>query len=331
MALTTFVNGTVVQPSFLNSMYYTAGGHVHDGALNDGHAPKISLDTHLLGFPSQIQGILPEAHLPNIQLTNFRSGLSLLWEARHITMDTGCATAKNVSVVAGRNVRPLLKCSGMRKRVLTDEGGWAPWSAGADGGAIPSAASGFPELAGGIWLHCFLLGKLSDRDAFDFGFDTTLIPNHLFSVATGWNLFRRIGSILISSSSQILKFYCTGRRYTVDNSAVSCFLNLSAQQFSLTQGLVTTSIPPGVNVQTLNRVFIESTTGYCTALIDDYNHSSADFPLFYNVSSNGSDSVAEVTALSDTYQRIMVCYMSTDIVGRLRALTYGWIEDPDSI
>ena len=46
-AKTPFSSGTRVTSEFMNSIYYTGGGHVHDGGNDDGHAPKISCEDHI--------------------------------------------------------------------------------------------------------------------------------------------------------------------------------------------------------------------------------------------------------------------------------------------
>jgi len=52
MSKTEFANGIIVQPEWLNSIYHTDGGHVHDGGEEDGHAPKIDLATSVKGLLS---------------------------------------------------------------------------------------------------------------------------------------------------------------------------------------------------------------------------------------------------------------------------------------
>ncbi|GAB4294229.1 MAG: hypothetical protein Kow0090_08860 [Myxococcota bacterium] len=46
-AKTQFTTGTRVTSQFLNSIYYTNGGHVHDGGANDGSAAKINCANHI--------------------------------------------------------------------------------------------------------------------------------------------------------------------------------------------------------------------------------------------------------------------------------------------
>jgi hypothetical protein len=75
MAKTTFAHGTIVSSEFLNTMYKTGGGHVHDGADSDGHAGKIDLVSHTSGkisldtqtsgkidLETQVRGVLPVAN-----------------------------------------------------------------------------------------------------------------------------------------------------------------------------------------------------------------------------------------------------------------------------
>lgn len=44
-----FANGTIVSPEFLDSIFRTSGGHVHDGVDDDGHSSQINLATHVTG------------------------------------------------------------------------------------------------------------------------------------------------------------------------------------------------------------------------------------------------------------------------------------------
>jgi hypothetical protein len=49
MPKTSFSNGSIVYPAFLNSIFSTGGGHVHDGGTNDGSSSKIHPINHVLG------------------------------------------------------------------------------------------------------------------------------------------------------------------------------------------------------------------------------------------------------------------------------------------
>jgi len=65
MAKTNFVNGTIVTPEFLNTIYGQSGngGHIHDGADADGRARKINLDSHTEGTLHR-EGAVASSALP---------------------------------------------------------------------------------------------------------------------------------------------------------------------------------------------------------------------------------------------------------------------------
>lgn len=73
MAKTDFSTGTIVTPEFLDSIYFTGGGHKHDGLDNDGSVPKISrteIATNLVNCFDTV-GLNVEVHdsLQDIKIT----------------------------------------------------------------------------------------------------------------------------------------------------------------------------------------------------------------------------------------------------------------------
>jgi len=77
MPRTTFQNGTIVSPEWLNSHYVTGGGHVHDGVNEDGHCRKIELE-------AEVTGKLPAARISyntdvaTIELEGFAAPVNML-------------------------------------------------------------------------------------------------------------------------------------------------------------------------------------------------------------------------------------------------------------
>lgn len=65
MGATNFVNGTIVTPVFLNKIFNTGGGHVHDGADSDGHAQKIAA----ANVVPQTNGASPDGVISSISNT----------------------------------------------------------------------------------------------------------------------------------------------------------------------------------------------------------------------------------------------------------------------
>jgi len=80
------------------------------------------------------------------------------------------------------------------------------WAAGNGNGGRPTGAANNP-LAQDTWYHCFLIAKTDGT--VDAGFDTDVNATNLLSDATGYSLFRRVGSIKTeSASTDILSFSC---------------------------------------------------------------------------------------------------------------------------
>jgi hypothetical protein len=80
MAKTNFINGTIVTASFLNSIYNTTNGHVHDGGSDDGHVSKIDLAS-----AAHVTGALPLANQVSHVHDGTERGLINLANAAHVT------------------------------------------------------------------------------------------------------------------------------------------------------------------------------------------------------------------------------------------------------
>jgi hypothetical protein len=329
MAKTNFVNGTIVQPSWLNSQ----NSHVHDGADDNGHAPLIDVSSH-------VSGVCSFSNLPNARHYGWKGGLSLTHEDRHITIGVGSASSKNSFGLPGGIVAtPLIVFNDtLRKRILTDEGAWSPWSAGANSGSVPSTASGWSQAVGdSVWLHCFVLGKSTDRTAYEFGFDTSIVATNLREIASAWDMYRRVGSIRIFSDSAVYKitpFTNIGRRFMWKTGSVQIFLNYVDATLAISSQLVSTCIPPDVFVLTMNKIILDtnSISGRSAyVLVQDYNTDLYDISIFPTVFSSENRVYGDCFALSDTYKRVLVSATSNGNINQLGAYTYGWIEDVDSM
>lgn len=81
MAKTVFSNGTVVTSSYLNTIFGSGagGGHLHDGANDDGHCPKINL-----AAAAEVTGLLPQANVAS--LTTDLSALQGIHSVGDITL-----------------------------------------------------------------------------------------------------------------------------------------------------------------------------------------------------------------------------------------------------
>lgn len=76
----------------------------------------------------------------------------------------------------------------------------ANWAAGTGNGGFPSGLT----LSADTWYHLFVIGQTDGTS--DAGFDTSLTAANLLTDATGYTLYRRVGSLLTDSSSNIIGF-----------------------------------------------------------------------------------------------------------------------------
>lgn len=77
----------------------------------------------------------------------------------------------------------------------------ANWSAGDNAGGFPSGLT----LSNNTWYHMFLI-KNPTTGVVDAGFDTSTSAANLLTDATGYTLYRRIGSVLTNGSANIVQF-----------------------------------------------------------------------------------------------------------------------------
>ncbi len=87
------------------------------------------------------------------------------------------------------------------------------WVAGTNQVGLPDVLD---PVAVDTWLHCFLL-KNPSNGLVDGGFDTNIIATNLLAEATGYTLFRRIGSVKTDGSSEIIPFTQYGNHFVWDD------------------------------------------------------------------------------------------------------------------
>jgi hypothetical protein len=132
---------------------------------------------------------------------------------------------------------------------------------------------------------------------------------------------------------QICPFKSHGRYYYWQKHLVSPFLDSYNTNHSETHGLMTTLIPPGVNVQTLNRIRIDASgSGFSGRVrVSNYDCNDDNFPSACTLNADDNLVVCENSAISSTSQQIRVGYLSTGQIYSIQGYTYGWIEDIESM
>jgi hypothetical protein len=115
----------------------------------------------------------------------------------------------------------------------------ADWSAGDNNGGFPSGLS----ITANTTYHFFVI-KNTTSNVVDAGWDSSLTATNLLSDATGYTKYRRIGSFLLNSSSNIRKFFQSGDRFWYDT-IIQHYIGASGTS-RLTQ---TATVPTGIQIE----------------------------------------------------------------------------------
>lgn len=174
MPKTHFIDGTIVTPDYLNTIYETSNGHSHDGADSDGNAKKINLSA-----AAECSGLLP--------YTNFAYHPFKIDGFIIRSDDVGGGDAIYVSkglCMDSTGAEPIYLSSQLKKLCN------ASWAAGNNNGARPSSI----HFAGpsASYLYVFVIKK-SDGTV-DVGIDSNVAASNLLS-SSGYQYYRRIGCI----------------------------------------------------------------------------------------------------------------------------------------
>ncbi len=334
---TTIVNGTIVQPDYLNAL----NNQVPDGQDEDGHFYPVDLaaDADGLSLP-RVSGRARYENLPPSRLFGFKSLGSVSHDAdslaHFITVGQMSLLAQNSYGRGSISCQNMIEISAsLRKQIINSTGdGWQSWTSGADGGAVPSGASGWSQAIGdGVWLHIFALGLSTDYSYYEVGVDTSLVATNLREVASAYDIYRRIGSIYIyqDTTYKIMPFFNYGNRWKwTDTSLIDPVLSISSATISSTQSLVSAMIPPGVRVlATLHTRLIVSGTCQVLFSASDYLEDSGNKDILYDVMLlEGEISKLNLkTVLSNTSQQVLLYRESTTTVDSLVVRVCGWEEN----
>lgn len=130
----------------------------------------------------------------------------------------------------------------------------ANWALGTDQGGFPSGLT----LTADTWYHMFIISK-SDG-TIDYGFDSDLTASNLLSDATDFIFYRRVGSVLVDASSNIIN----GIWYRKSSGALSFIWNIQQLDYNAnaptSSGNVTVSSPLGVNCEITANVTLNQRT-----------------------------------------------------------------------
>ncbi len=192
--------------------------------------------------------------------------------------------------------------------------------------AVGTAAGGLftGSVAADTTYHCFLIRKDSDG-SIDTGFDTSVTAAN---IPTGYTAYRRVGSIITNSSSNILGFFQTGNEFLLKavisdwsgaghTTAYSHTLTVpgGVQFLAMIQGGIHDASPSGLSIYTLFTSLDQTNIGVSASI--------------HTVRGNTSTSVQQ----SSSYQTLVRTSTGSQIRERssetgftLSVQTVGWID-----
>lgn len=198
----------------------------------------------------------------------------------------------------------------------------ANWTEGTNLGGFPSSLT----LTADTWYHVFLIRETSSG-TIDAGFDTSITATNLLS-DSGYNQFRRIGSVLTDSSSNILGFTQNNDTFMWD----ATILDVDATD-GITATLRIISVPVDLTVEALLNVKSERLTSQNSftyvsfpSVDDEDVASQAVAPLSsvggFALGATDTGFVNLISVLTDTSARIRT--RSQSITTLLKIATLGW-------
>lgn len=235
-----------------------------------------------------------------------------------LSRDAGSATTVDVAagVAADDGTNYFIQTTSTITKVLQSSGAW---SAGTGGNGIDSGSR-----AASTWYHVFLIR--ADVD----GHGDILLSTSVSSptLPSGYTYKRRIGSILTSSSGNIVPFTQTGDLFLWFDAAY----DVQAASVGTTSTLFTLSVPPGVKVEAFIRAGYGNSAalGQCAVRSPDED-SSQTTPLVTgsghqldNVSTS-QGTTAELRVLTNTSRQVSIISNQTSN-NTINIRTVGWID-----
>lgn len=190
------------------------------------------------------------------------------------------------------------------------------WAAGTNQGGFPSGISITP----GIWYHLFLIAKTDGT--VDAGYDSSVTAVNLLTDATGYTLYRRVGSVLTDGSSNITNYFMyTGfwqRSFWWIAPPSDSFT--SAGTTPVLKLLVT---PLAIRTKAILSVNLtESTITYDVAITDPQMTTTGIYNIFQDNSNDHTR--AQIEVITDTASKVNMetSQTATDIA----YTTMGWYE-----
>jgi hypothetical protein len=196
------------------------------------------------------------------------------------------------------------------------------WAAGTNNGGFPSLLT----LTNGVWYHMFII-KNTSTGAVDFGFDSNLSATNLLTDATGYTVFRRIGSVFRLAGTNV-QYQQFGDQFVWDVAVEDTDLtDPGSSQISHT----VTSVPLGVEVLAdVSILFFRPTGSAVTYYRAGIGGSTLAAPAIddRDTTTSGQNAHTEINKLirTNTVRQIETRQSASGASSKLRILTHGWTD-----
>ena len=192
----------------------------------------------------------------------------------------------------------------------------ASWAAGDDAGGMANGVS----LSPSGWYHVFLVDDGSGNT--DAGFDTDISATNLLATSGVGTFFRRIGSVLTDSSSNIIAFTQSGNLMIWTSPP----LDIDDTSTGATAKTSNLSVPPGVRTRATLNITVSTNVAVYISATDQTDQppavpSSAPLGTLFDA---GGNSAGTVSVISDTSSQIRY---RTSLSGSFRASTLYYEDD----
>ena len=193
------------------------------------------------------------------------------------------------------------------------------WTAGTNSGGFPSGLT----LSADTWYHFFVI-RDSDSGTVDGGYDTSLTATNLLADATAYETYRRVGSVLTDSSSNILDFSQLRDQFCWDDPPLD--VDVTNQGTSAVSRVL--SVPTGVQVWAEINAHVDGASNHrvyiSTLDANDEAPSQSAAPLSSLLASSANESSSFMSVRTDTSAQVRT---RSDIASTtLRITTLCWVD-----
>ncbi|MGI9489172.1 MAG: hypothetical protein ACR2RF_25455 [Geminicoccaceae bacterium] len=196
----------------------------------------------------------------------------------------------------------------------------APWAAGNDAGGFPTGIT----LTASTWYHTFVLGAGNRRDV-DMGFDSAITASNLLTSASGYDVFRRVGSVKVGGATTILGFTQIGNRFLWDTPILDISL---INTLGSTARLDEISTPPDVKADAILNVFTNDAAVPYAVYISNPGTTDVDVVASGVPGGNagGANSFDTTQVIVSTNNNSRIRSRANATIDQYHVNTVGWID-----